>query len=552
MLGAIQGMSYTYLSSVLTTIEKQFGIKSQEAAWIFSGNEISQIFFIFVLPFLTRLQKRIMWTSVALMVSALGIFLCSMPYLVSDKDQYTGGWKTQSISTRDMCAGAEAGVEEDNCDNAEKIRDWGGMIIIFIGFFISGIGTSFFYSFGIPYIDDNVPKQTSPMALSVIMAGRTLGPALGYLLGTATLKHYVVPGAGGDLREGENGWLGAWWLGFIVIAIATVLLAPLLSLFPEKLPTDEETDAKNMEKDKNDAPEAPMDYVRDTLACGRRLLSCKVWVFNSISTIFYLFGFIGFGTFVPKYFEYHFRRSASSSGSSGGMSKALGSVAGILISGFVLAKIKFRPRVVSAWNVLIGVAGVIFFIAASFVACPKLEVSGGLGSSMSSCQQSCECSESSYHPTCSYDGVTTFFSPCHAGCTGAALQSVTLDGRSVERKVYTGCSCLPHSDNVTQVWWSQDTGLRSPLASTSVDTDQAIAGHCPFDCSRQFSIFIGMLTAFSLLGSTGRIGNQLLSLRAVEPRDKAAGLIIMVSLLSLLVFLPSPIIVASIMGQSCF
>ena len=52
-------MSYTYLSSVLTTIEKQFGIKSQEAAWIFSGNEISQIAFIFVIPFLTRYNHEL-------------------------------------------------------------------------------------------------------------------------------------------------------------------------------------------------------------------------------------------------------------------------------------------------------------------------------------------------------------------------------------------------------------------------------------------------------------------------------------------------------------
>ena len=79
---------------------------------------------------------------------------------------------------------------------------------------------------------------------------------------------------------------------------------------------------------------------------------------------------------------------------------------------------------------------------------------------------------------------------------------------------------------------------------------KAIDGYCPFNCDRQFSLLIGLLSTFSLLGSTGRLGNQLLSLRAVEPRDKAAGLIIMVSLLSLLVFLPSPLIVANIMGRS--
>ena len=87
VLGAVQGMGHTYLSSVLTTIEKQFGIKSQEAAWIFSGNEISQIAFILVLPFLRRLNKRILWTSLALMVSALGIFLCALPYFLKVRQE---------------------------------------------------------------------------------------------------------------------------------------------------------------------------------------------------------------------------------------------------------------------------------------------------------------------------------------------------------------------------------------------------------------------------------------------------------------------------------
>ena len=81
----------------------------------------------------------------------------------------------------------EAGGGDERC-KVQVIRDWGGMALIFVGFFISGIGTSFFYSFGIPYIDDNVSKQNSPMALSFIMAGRVLGPALGYLLGSAALK----------------------------------------------------------------------------------------------------------------------------------------------------------------------------------------------------------------------------------------------------------------------------------------------------------------------------------------------------------------------------
>lgn len=39
-IGIIQGMAFNYLSTVLSTIERQFGIRSQETAWVFSGNEI--------------------------------------------------------------------------------------------------------------------------------------------------------------------------------------------------------------------------------------------------------------------------------------------------------------------------------------------------------------------------------------------------------------------------------------------------------------------------------------------------------------------------------
>jgi len=116
-------------------------------------------------------------------------------------------------------------------------------------------------------------------------------------------------------------------------------------------------------------------------------------------------------------------------------------------------------------------------------------------------------------------------------------QNVTVSGRRVERKVYSSCSCLQNQDvNITAPWWTEAedgkvADLESPVIvakSGRQGLDQAIDGYCPFDCGRQFSILIGLLSTFSLLGSTGRIGNQLLSLRAVEPRDKAAGLIIMV------------------------
>ena len=52
----------------------------QETAWVFSGNEISQICFIFALPFLSKIHRRTLWTSVAMVLTAFGLFLCASPF----------------------------------------------------------------------------------------------------------------------------------------------------------------------------------------------------------------------------------------------------------------------------------------------------------------------------------------------------------------------------------------------------------------------------------------------------------------------------------------
>jgi hypothetical protein len=146
LLGIVQGMGFSYLSAVLSTIEKQFGIRSKETAGVFSGNEISQICFIFALPFLSKIHRRTLWTSVAMVLTAFGLFLCASPFFAKDKTAYDDGW---NISGQEKLCTGGGKLPSKECNG---IRDFFGMAVIFLGFFITGIGTSFFYSFGIPYI----------------------------------------------------------------------------------------------------------------------------------------------------------------------------------------------------------------------------------------------------------------------------------------------------------------------------------------------------------------------------------------------------------------
>jgi len=543
LLGIVQGMGFSYLSSVLSTIEKQFGIKSKETAWVFSGNEISQICFIFVLPFLGLIKKRALWTSVAMILTASGLLLCASPFFVKDKSLYEGGWNTHF--SPDLC-GEENKSQVDDCSS--KVRDFSGMVIIFVGFFITGIGSSFFYSFGIPYMDDNVSKDSSPNVLGVVLGSRTLGPGLGYLLGSACLSVYVSPGREGSLVEGDDGWLGAWWLGFVIVGSLTALVAPFLALFPERLQSDDATDAKRLEKNKDETPKTGMDYIEDTKACAIRLMKNRLYLCNLFSAVAALLAFVGFGTFIPKYFEYHFRQKATKTGLSS-LGSSIFTGMGILISGQVIGKYKFRAKTLAAWSMIVGILAVLTLVGMSLIACPRLEVYN-----VEECHSSCACSQSEFKPTCSLDGVTLFFSPCHAGCRSSSIS--VIDGE--DKTLFDDCSCITQAAaqrnlTVSRVWWREER-LDHPLVIGDEDEvpSGGVEGFCPSsNCDNLFYLTIGVTGFMSFLASTSRVGGTLINLRAVDPQDKSASLVITISFLSLFAFFPSPIIFGALIDNTC-
>ena len=83
-MNIFKGMQYTYLSSMLTTFEKIFGIKAQETAYLMSGNEIAQVLFLFFLPLTMKVKKRPLWCSIGMVITSLGLYMMSLPHFISD------------------------------------------------------------------------------------------------------------------------------------------------------------------------------------------------------------------------------------------------------------------------------------------------------------------------------------------------------------------------------------------------------------------------------------------------------------------------------------
>jgi hypothetical protein len=52
---------FTYMSAILSTMEKVFALKSEYSAYVMSGNELSQVLLILFLPCINRVQRRPLW-----------------------------------------------------------------------------------------------------------------------------------------------------------------------------------------------------------------------------------------------------------------------------------------------------------------------------------------------------------------------------------------------------------------------------------------------------------------------------------------------------------
>lgn len=127
-------------------------------------------------------------------------------------------------------------VTSDNAEQCEEAFSYLPLILIFLSQFVLGIGNTLYYSLGQSYLDDNIRQQNSPMMLAYAMSLRMLGPVLGFLLGFFALNIYIEPSLTPIITKKDPRWLGAWWLGWVIIGVLMLMFSFFIGLFPKTLP----------------------------------------------------------------------------------------------------------------------------------------------------------------------------------------------------------------------------------------------------------------------------------------------------------------------------
>ncbi|XP_032590483.1 solute carrier organic anion transporter family member 74D [Drosophila grimshawi] len=600
IVGCIFSMTYAYFNGTITTIEKRFKIPSKNTGIISVGNDISQTLVSAVLAYYAGKGHRPRWIGFGLLTIVVFCLMTTSPHFLYGPGDDALALTKEFGAIPDENATLEA-IEEQRSKTLCRLTGGGAecemgegnfapQVLLFVAQFISGIGGSLYYTLGVSYMDDNTKKSKTPALLSLSYFLRMLGPAIGYALASFCLRLYIAPQLHPVINNKDPRWLGAWWLGWLVMGGLLTCSGIFLSMFPKELPRaaarrmveekrrreqlslkhKQRTDKEKLTAELEPQPTAePKASFKDMLFTFKRLSTNRTYMCNTLSNIFYLIGYTPFWIFTPKYIEVQYKQSAATSSMVTGTVALAFSAIGVLLSGFIISRYKPRARYMAAWNVICAVMVVAGVVTYAFIGCPDNERSVIVNihnsdlNDTATCNSACTCDYVRYSPVCGENSMT-YISACHAGCK---MEHVLSDGK----KIFYDCSCIPGPTvadnssfrrltafdltNENSTWDLGGKALGGTASSTAylelLAAGQATPGACPVNCWTQFVAFLSVMCFLKFIGAAGRASNFLVSVRCVPEKDKTAAMGFGMMLCSMFAFIPGPIFFGWIFDRMC-
>ncbi|KAK3930526.1 Solute carrier organic anion transporter family member 74D [Frankliniella fusca] len=564
----LQGMYYTYFVSVITTIEKLFQIQSKTTGLIMSATEIGQIGSSLLLTYYGGQGHRPKWIAWGMVLFAVSSFTCSMPHFIFGKQMIEAmrdpvkapvnqseafvyganicrledsehlGWPANGTACADdglpWSAGAGAQDKDKRCQEEQLQRNNSKITTIVLAiFFISllgvGMGQTAVYTLGIPYIDDNVASRESPLYFAITIGVRILGPALGFILGSLCTRLYADLSVDPHITPKDPRWVGAWWLGLVLVSSMLMLASLAMFSFPKRLSTSRPAPRALRREKKNPS-------LRDFPKAVKRLLHNDILMCRTASSVLHILPIAGIYTFLPKYLESQFRMPAHDAAFISGVGGILVMGLGIVISGVFILRVKPNARFVAAWIAFTALVYAVGMGVLMFIGCPMddfaglIPQEGGLPRFEPVCNRTCACDDAKFSPICGADGKT-YFSACHAGCT-----NVTRDVFGT--MMFSDCRCM-------------DSNVSMPMyLGTGEFPAAASIGYCSLQCGN-FIWYILLFSLFVFIHSTSEVGSMLLILRCVDPRDKAMALGLIQFAIGLFGNVPCPIVYGAVVDSAC-
>ncbi|NXX90491.1 SO1A5 protein, partial [Centropus bengalensis] len=193
-------------------------------------------------------------------------------------------------------------------------------VFVMIGNIVRGMGETPIMPLGVSYLEDFAKAENSPFYLGCLHTATIMGPFLGFLLGSYCAELFVDVGSVDSeditITPTDARWVGAWWLGILVCALLNLLAGIPFWFLPKSLVKEGET-SEPEETNKNHAVLLQGNDKNETKQTMRFIPFLKALFRNPVYMLFIFItvlqfsAFNGIMTFMPKYLEQQFGKSAA-------------------------------------------------------------------------------------------------------------------------------------------------------------------------------------------------------------------------------------------------
>ncbi|XP_022249123.1 solute carrier organic anion transporter family member 4C1-like [Limulus polyphemus] len=387
VLIVIQGMFFSYFVGIVYTLEKRYAVYSTISGFILIAGELSPILLGGIIGYFSQKSHRPRIIGLCMVVSAIGCFVCTLPYFIHGPGLHLLISSIDKNSTYDLCG---VNKREDYYCSSKTYQSTAlklEVIILFLGSMLKGVGYIGTFIIGIPLVDDNAKKKDSPVYIGVTLACKLLGPALGFMLASFCIKFYEDP-------------------GYMAKTFRQIALNPIL--------------------------------VCHTFGITLRLVS----VIGYMTLM---------SKYMEVQFHQTASGASFFSGLTIVLSMVLGILAGSVVIRKVRPQPRsLLAYILSTETLSLVLLLIVMFISCAPPKIAGLTKSRERIELNQPCNDHCNCSTRVFHPVCGYDVESTeqitFFSPCFAGC-----QSINLSSKILfqEAQSYSSCSCLETNSEVT-------------------------------------------------------------------------------------------------------
>ncbi|TEA28267.1 hypothetical protein DBR06_SOUSAS3310053 [Sousa chinensis] len=556
-------LSGSYMNSMLTQIERQFNIPTSLVGFINGSFEIGNLLLIiFVSYFGTKLHRPIM-IGVGCVVMGLGCFLQSLPHFLMDRYEYESTVSVSGNLSSNSFLCMENGTQsfqptEDPSECVKEVKSlmW---VYVLVGNIIRGIGETPIMPLGISYIEDFAKSENSPLYIGFIETGAIIGPLIGLSLASFCANVYVDTGSVNTddltITPVDTRWVGAWWFGFLVCAGVNVLTAIPFFVLPKTLPKEGLEDIA--ETIKNDKEEKQSEVRKKSVGITKG--KYKHFIFYNLLFIFYNFlpfmksllcnpvymlfilisvlqfnAFVNMISFMPKYLEQHYGKSASDAIFLIGIYNLPPICIGYIVGGLIMKKFKITVIQAAHIGCWLSLIEYLLYFLCFLMICDNSSVAGittsyegvqqdlhvGNGI-LADCNMDCNCPTKIWDPVCGNDGLS-YMSACLAGCETSSGTGINM--------VFQNCSCIQTPGNSSAVLGLCDKGQ---------------------DCSMMLQYFLILSVVSSFIYSLSAIPGYMVLLRCIKPEEKSLGVGLHAFCTRVLAGIPAPIYFGALVDSTC-